>query len=104
MTSVTIREVGRPGDLGWVVQAHGELYRREFGWDVTFEEMVAGVVGGFATSRDPAREQAWIAEVDGERLGCVVCMKRRRSATARLRVLLVDPGMSRARARRRPGG
>jgi GNAT superfamily N-acetyltransferase len=88
---VTIRELGRPGDLGWVVQAHGELYAREYGWDATFEELVAGIVGEFATARDPARERAWIAERDGRRLGCVFCMTGEDERTARLRILLVDP-------------
>jgi GNAT superfamily N-acetyltransferase len=87
---VTIRELGEPGDLGWVVLAHGELYHREYGWDVTFEELVAGIVGQYATSRDPERERAWVAEVDGERAGCVFCMAGE-GDTARLRILLVDP-------------
>ena len=87
----TIRELGQPGDLGWVVQAHGELYDREFGWDVTFEELVAGIVGEFATSRDPVRERAWVAELDGTRVGCVFCMKGDDERTARLRILLVEP-------------
>jgi GNAT superfamily N-acetyltransferase len=88
---VTIRELGRPGDLGWVVMAHGEIYDREYGWDTTFEELVAGIVGKFATEREPARERAWIAEVDGVRAGCVYCMAGEDPATAQLRILLVDP-------------
>ena len=87
---VEIRELGRPGDLGWVVMAHGELYAREFGWDTTFEELVAGIVGTFATARDQKRERAWIAEVDGERAGCVFCTAGD-ATTAKLRILLVDP-------------
>ena len=88
---VTIRELGRPGDLGWVVQAHGEIYDREYGWDVTFEELVAGIVGDFATGRDPARERAWIAELGGRRVGCVFCLRGDDESTAKLRTLLVDP-------------
>lgn len=88
---VTVRELGRPGDLGWVVQAHGELYDREFGWDLTFEELVAGIVGEFATGRDPVRERAWIAELGGRRVGCVFCMRGDNDNTAKLRILLVDP-------------
>jgi GNAT superfamily N-acetyltransferase len=85
-----IRELGEPGDLGWVVQAHGEIYAREYGWDATFEELVAGIVGRFATDRDRTRERAWIAEVDGERAGCVFCTVGD-GDEARLRILLVDP-------------
>jgi GNAT superfamily N-acetyltransferase len=86
-----VRAVGEPGDLGWVVQAHGEIYAREFGWDTSFEELVAGIVGRYATDRDPKREQGWIAEVDGERAGCVFCTAGDAEDEARLRILLVDP-------------
>jgi GNAT superfamily N-acetyltransferase len=86
-----VRELGRPGDLGWVVMAHGELYAREYGWDTTFEELVAGIVAEFATARDAGRERAWVAEVDGERAGCIFCMRSEREDTAKLRILLVDP-------------
>jgi GNAT superfamily N-acetyltransferase len=88
---VAIRELGRPGDLGWVVQAHGEVYAAEFGWDASFEALVAGIVADYARGRDPARESAWIAEVDGERAGCVFCVAGDES-TAKLRILLVHPG------------
>jgi GNAT superfamily N-acetyltransferase len=85
----TIRRIGEPGDLGWVVQAHGEQYAREFGWDVSFEALVARIVADFAGDHGE-RETAWIAEQDGERVGCVFCV-REDDATARLRILLVDP-------------
>lgn len=88
---VTIRELGRPGDLGWVVMANGEIYADEFGWDVTYERLVAGIVGDFAKQHDPARERAWIAELDGERVGTVFCVADPDTRDARLRILLVDP-------------
>ena len=86
----SIRKLDRPGDLGWVVMAHGELYDAEFGWDSEFEALVARIVADFATHHDPAREAAWIAEVDGRRVGCVFCVAAEEGA-ARLRILLVDP-------------
>jgi GNAT superfamily N-acetyltransferase len=85
-----IRPLGRPGDLGWVVQAHGEIYDAEFGWDATFEALVARIVADYANEHDPDREAAWIAEVDGRRAGCVFCVTADRT-TAQLRILLVDP-------------
>jgi GNAT superfamily N-acetyltransferase len=91
MGETSIRLADRPGDLGWIVQAHGEMYSREFGWTTAFEEMVAGIMGEYATDRDPARERAWIAEVDGRRAGSIACMRGDDQATAKLRVLLVDP-------------
>lgn len=86
-----IRTADRPGDLGWVVMAHGELYAREFGWDTTFEALVAQIVADYAQHHDSRRESAWIAEVDGERVGCVFCMAGETPDTAKLRILLVHP-------------
>jgi GNAT superfamily N-acetyltransferase len=88
--TATIRELDQPGDLGWAIQANGELYAREYGWDATFEALAARIVADWANDRDPNREAAWIAEQDGERVGCVFCV-REDDATARLRILLVDP-------------
>jgi GNAT superfamily N-acetyltransferase len=88
--AAAIRRIGEPGDLGWVIQAHGELYAREFGWDTSMEALVARIVADFANGHDPVREAAWIAESDGDRVGCVFCMSED-ERTARLRILLVDP-------------
>jgi GNAT superfamily N-acetyltransferase len=88
--AATLRPLDRPGDLGWVVLAHGELYAAEFGWDSPFEALVARIVADWANDHDPAREAAWIAELDGERVGCVFCVAAD-ERTAQLRILLVDP-------------
>jgi DNA-binding MarR family transcriptional regulator/predicted N-acetyltransferase YhbS len=78
------------GDLGWVIARHGARYAREHGWDQTFEALVARILADFAGSPDPAREAGWIAEVDGEAVGCVFCT-RKDERTAQLRLLLVEP-------------
>jgi len=80
----------RAGDMGWVVQRHGAMYAEEFGWDETFEALVARLVADYVDQRDPDREAAWIAEVDGTPAGCVFCM-RKDDRTAQLRMLLVEP-------------
>jgi GNAT superfamily N-acetyltransferase len=85
-----IRDLGAPGDLGWVVMAHGEQYAAEFGWDAAFEALVARIVADYAADHDPVREGAWIAERDGRRVGCVFCV-RKDDETAQLRILLVTP-------------
>ena len=85
-----IRPLGTAGDLGWVVMAHGEIYAAEFGWDTSFEALVAKIVADYAANHDSAREAAWIAEVDGRRAGCVFCVAAD-EVTAQLRILLVDP-------------
>jgi DNA-binding MarR family transcriptional regulator/GNAT superfamily N-acetyltransferase len=84
----------QPGDLGWVVERHGARYAAEYGWDATFEALVARIVAEFAERRDTRREAAWIAELDGERVGCVFCMASNdpdAEHTAQLRLLLVEP-------------
>jgi GNAT superfamily N-acetyltransferase len=85
---LVIRELGAPGDLGWVVMAHGEQYATEFGWDASFEALVARIVADYASDHEPGREAAWIAEHAGRRVGCVFCV-RKDEETAQLRILLV---------------
>ena len=87
--AVTVRGP-RPGDLGWIVERHGRLYAEEYGWDASFEALVAQIVAGFAAGHDPARERAWIAEVDGAAAGSVLCV-REDDEVAKLRLLLVEP-------------
>lgn len=80
-----------PGDLGWVVERHGARYAAEYGWDRTFEALVARIIADFAQRDDTKREAAWIAEVDDERVGCVFCTAGDVADTAQLRLLLVEP-------------
>jgi DNA-binding MarR family transcriptional regulator/GNAT superfamily N-acetyltransferase len=79
----------RAGDLGWVVQRHGEVYAREYGWTQSFEALVARIVADYLDQHVPGRENAWIAELDGQRAGCVFCV-RKDDETAQLRLLLVE--------------
>ena len=72
--------------------AHGEVYAGEFGWDTSFEALVARIVADYAAGRDPSREAAWIAELDGRRVGCIFCVADPdEERTAKLRILLVHP-------------
>jgi DNA-binding MarR family transcriptional regulator/predicted N-acetyltransferase YhbS len=86
-----------PGDLGWVVERHGYRYAAEYGWDTTFEALVARIVADFAERTAKKREAAWIAELDGERVGCVFCTAADAKDTAQLRLLLVEPSARGAR-------
>jgi DNA-binding MarR family transcriptional regulator/N-acetylglutamate synthase-like GNAT family acetyltransferase len=79
-----------PGDIGWVVARHGELYAQEQGWDSSFEGLVAEIAGRFLTDFDPKWERCWIAQDEDQRLGCVFLV-RQTARVAKLRLLLVEP-------------
>jgi len=82
----------KSGDFGWIVQSHGELYAREYGWTFPMEALVARVVADYIEKFDPAFERCWIAERHGENVGCVFVQKDRdREGVAKLRMLLVRP-------------
>ena len=80
----------RPGDLGWVVQQHGEIYWREYRFDSRFEALVAEVAAQYLKQFDPKHEKGWIAELDGERVGSVFVVRRSKTV-AQLRLLILAP-------------
>ena len=80
----------RPGDIGWVISRHGQLYAEEFGWDDGFEALVARIGADFIDQFQPGLERAWIAERDGKRIGAVFIV-RKSKFVAKLRMLLIEP-------------
>jgi DNA-binding MarR family transcriptional regulator/N-acetylglutamate synthase-like GNAT family acetyltransferase len=87
--AVTLR-THRAGDIGWVIMRHGQLYTQEYGWDDTFEGLVAEIAGKFLTHFDSARERCWIAELNSQPAGCIFLVKYTETI-AKLRLLLVEP-------------
>jgi DNA-binding MarR family transcriptional regulator/N-acetylglutamate synthase-like GNAT family acetyltransferase len=78
------------GDYGWVIERNGALYAQEYGWDSSYEALVARIVAGYLDKHDPACEAAWVAELHGERVGAIFCV-RKDDETAKLRLLHVEP-------------
>lgn len=78
------------GDLGWVIQRHGQLYHHEYGWNLDFEGLVAGIVSAYVRDLKPERERCWIAEKDSRNVGCVFLIEKSKYV-AQLRLLLVEP-------------
>ena len=80
------------GDIGWAIERHGRLYFDEYGWNAEFEALVATLFARFASDHDPEKERCWIAELDGERAGCVFVVRNEDDPdAAQLRCLLVEP-------------
>jgi DNA-binding MarR family transcriptional regulator/GNAT superfamily N-acetyltransferase len=79
------------GDLGWITHRQAVLYEREYGWDWTYEGLVAQILGNFAAHFDATHEDAWVAELDGQVVGSVFLMKADDPEVAKLRLLYVDP-------------
>ncbi len=80
----------QPGDMGWVVQKHGVLYNTEYGWDETFEGLVAEIAGHFIQHYDAKCERCWMAEMNGQIVGSAFLVKKS-DDIAKLRLLIVDP-------------
>ncbi len=76
--------------MGWVVQQHGEIYAREYGWNAEFEALVADIVARYLRRRQPLWERCWIAELDGERVGSVFVVRKSKTV-AQLRMLILTP-------------
>jgi GNAT superfamily N-acetyltransferase len=87
--AITLREP-QPGDMGWVVQMHGEIYAKEYGWNSDFEALVAEIVAKYLRKRQPDWERCWIVELDGQRVGSVFVVRKSQSI-AQLRMLILLP-------------
>lgn len=85
----------KPGDFGWIVQRNAEIYAEEYGWVGPFEGVCAKIVSDYLENYDPALEKTWVAEVNGERAGCIMLVKddpkAKKPDVSRIRLLILDP-------------
>ncbi len=88
MSGILIRP-HRPGDIGWVIMRHAEVYHEEYGWNIAFEQFVANICSGFLRDYAPNRERCFIAELAGERVGCCFVVHQS-DEVAKLRMVLID--------------
>jgi GNAT superfamily N-acetyltransferase len=88
---VTLRDL-QPGDIGWITHRQAVLYHEEHGWDITYEALIAGIMGRFVNDFDPECERAWVAQRDGEIVGSIFCVRRSKTV-AQLRLLYVEPSV-----------
>jgi len=89
-TPVALLRDCRPGDMGWVVQQHGEIYAREYGWNAEFEALAADIVAKYLRNHQPQWERCWMAELRGERVGSVFVVRKSKTV-AQLRMLILTP-------------
>jgi len=87
--SIILRDP-EPGDMGWVVQQHGAIYAREYGWNAEFEALVAEIVAKYLRRHQPQWEHCWMAEIDGELVGSVFVVRKSKTV-AQLRMLILTP-------------
>lgn len=80
----------QPGDMGWIIHRQAVLYAQEYGWNNEYEALVAEITAKFVREFNSAYERCWIAEKDGKVVGSVFIV-RQDEATAKLRLLYVDP-------------
>jgi DNA-binding MarR family transcriptional regulator/GNAT superfamily N-acetyltransferase len=78
------------GDIGWIVHRQGLLYAQEYGYDETFEALVAEIAARFVQKFDPKWERCWVAEQGGRIVGAVFIV-RKSARVAQLRLLYVEP-------------
>ena len=87
---VALLRAPQPGDMGWVVQQHGEIYAREYNWNAEFEALVADIVAQYMRNYQPEWERCWMAELDGKRVGSVFVVRKSKTV-AQLRMLILTP-------------
>ena len=89
INTITLRSP-QPGDMGWVVQQHGEIYARDYGWNAEFETLVLNILSKHLRRWQPDWERCWIAEVNGQRAGSVFVVRKSKTV-AQLRLLILTP-------------
>lgn len=81
----------RVGDIGWIAHRQALLYAEEYGWDWTYEALIARIMADFIDGYDASRDAAWVADVNGSTVGSIFLVRGDRPGVAKLRLLYVEP-------------
>ncbi|MEW7291114.1 GNAT family N-acetyltransferase [Aquimarina sp. 2304DJ70-9] len=61
----------KPGDIGWIISMHGEIYIEEFNFDPNFEIHIANKFVHFFRKEKSSFDTVFICETDEERVGSI---------------------------------
>jgi len=89
LDDISIRTELRPGDIGYVIYMHGDLYRREYDYSIQFETYVAKGLCEFWETYNPQRNRVWVCEHENKWIGFLLLMDR--GEAAQLRYFLIQP-------------
>lgn len=87
--NISIRTELKPGDMGYVIYMHGKLYKKEYDYEIQFENYVAKGLCEFYDKYNPERNRVWVCEHDSRIIGFLLLMDRGKAA--QLRYFLIEP-------------
>jgi DNA-binding MarR family transcriptional regulator/GNAT superfamily N-acetyltransferase len=90
LEDIQIKTDFEQGDLGFIIQVHGELYRYEFDYGIEFEQYVTIGLAEFIKLYDPKKSRIWMCTHNFNRIGFILVLDRG-NEIAQLRYFFVFP-------------
>jgi DNA-binding MarR family transcriptional regulator/GNAT superfamily N-acetyltransferase len=89
-SDIHIRYHLQPGDVGYLIYLHGQLYAKESGYNLEFEAYVCKTFYEFLPAYNPAKDRIFLAIADNQIVGSVAILGSSRHL-AQLRWFLIHP-------------